>query len=100
MIESDWPFDDAPNDAVFTVRQIMDESAWIHYVSHDDAEGDGAWQFFASDPPEEEDGVLVTLSDVVELDDSLRQLADLPLGWCAWRDAPGAEWKCGELPPD
>jgi hypothetical protein len=36
--------------------------------------------------------IVVSLRSVVALDPSLAELADLPLGWQAWRDQPTGQW--------
>jgi hypothetical protein len=88
---SDWPFADPENLATLTVREIMCGEAWIHYVSRD--ADDGGWQFMSTNPPQELDAVLVSLGEIIALDRSVRELADLPLGWCAWRYNPKQPWK-------
>ena len=90
---TDWVFPDPPNVAVLTTRSIVEDGAWIAFVSHD--EEDGAWQFHdaARAPARMEDARLVSLRGMVERDPSLRELADLPEGWQAERDAPGAAWR-------
>lgn len=80
-----WPFADPPNVAVFTSKQIVAGREWIYYVSHD--EDDGAWQFHAKrGPASEGDTAVVGLATIVEMDPSVEQVADLPVGWCAWRE--------------
>jgi hypothetical protein len=76
--------------AVLTTRSIVEGGAWIAFVSHD--EDDGGWQFHdnAPTPPEPEDAKIVSVRSMVERDASLSQLGDLPEGWQAERDAPGA----------
>jgi hypothetical protein len=88
-----WPFGDPPNVAVFVNRKIIEGGGWIAHVSHD-AE-DGAWQFHTSEPgpPSESDTVLVALSEIVQLDESIAVLADLPAGWHAWRASDVAPWQ-------
>ncbi len=88
---ADWPFLDPPNVAVFTSKRIIYEDAWVYYVTHD--EGDGAWQFHPHDPTPENEAAVVSLKEMVSLDDSLRQLANLPVGWHAWRQSPNAKWE-------
>ena len=89
---SDWPFDDPPNVAVFTSKRIVEGTDWIYYVGHD--ADDGAWQFHGpSGPCDVDSAVLVSLKSVVQRDQSVRSLADLPVGWCAWREKPNGEWK-------
>jgi hypothetical protein len=86
-----WPFDDPPNVAVFTLRQIIKDTEPILLVCHD--EDDGAWQFLTGHPCEEADCMIVSLQEIVERDSSLAELKGLPLGWQAWREAPGRPWQ-------
>lgn len=88
---TDWPFDEPENVAAIAVRQIFDEDGWIHTVSRDP--DDGCWQFLGPDQPEEADAMVVALGEVVELDPSIKELADLPLGWLAWRAGPDEVWQ-------
>ena len=94
MMEA-WPFAESPNVAVFVSRRIIDGEEWVYYVCHH--EDDGAWVFHPKSglTPDAEVKV-VGLNTMVELDPSIGRLADLPLGWCAWRDKPDAEWERGE----
>jgi hypothetical protein len=86
-----WPFRDAENTAVFTSKRIVDGRDWIHYVTHD-AE-DGAWQFHPyGGPTPVDEAAVIGLRTVLSLDDSLRELADLPCGWHAWRQSESSAW--------
>ena len=87
---SDWLFDDPPNVAVLTTDQVLKGES-ILYVSHD--EEDGAWQFHAGETIDESNAKVVALKRIVELDRSVMQLADLPLGWVATRSDVGAVWQ-------
>jgi hypothetical protein len=87
-----WPFADPPNVAVFTSRRILDGADWIHYVTHD--EDDGAWQFHPSaGPTTEEEAAVVALKTIVDHDPSIAALADLPIGWHAWRTGREGAWQ-------
>lgn len=80
-----WPFSDPPNVAVIANRRIIEGEGWIAYVSHD--LDDGAWQSHIAAPEVHEgDMVVVSLESVMRLDLSVQDLADLPLGWHAWRE--------------
>jgi hypothetical protein len=70
----------------------MYEGIPVLLVTHD-AE-DESWQFVNGygDTDEGMKAVLVEPDDIVGLDPSLTALADLPLGWWAWRDGPEADW--------
>lgn len=86
-----WPFKDAEDTAVFTSRKILGGTDWIHYVTHD--VDDSAWQFHPyGGPTPEAEAAVTSLKSILSLDDSVRNLADLPVGWHAWRDAPDAPW--------
>ena len=83
---------DPRNTAVFTSARIVDQEDWVHYVTHD--EEDGAWQFHASSGPTKENEVaVVSLEHLLRIEPKLEELADLPLGWYAWRDEKDAVWK-------
>ena len=85
---SDWPFDDPPNVATFTVRQIMKDGLPILFVRRDD---DG-WQFLTGSAVTMRDAMLVGLKEIVSRDPSVADLADLDVGWQAWRERAGAPW--------
>ncbi|MDO6409911.1 hypothetical protein [Pantoea phytobeneficialis] len=97
MQNSEWKFNDLPNVAVIVNRKIISSGEWIAYVSHDSV--DGAWQFHTNQitPLSENDAVLVSLKSIVDLDHSITALADLPLGWCAWRSSKDDIWQKAQL---
>jgi len=90
---TEWRFPDPPNLAVITISKVVSGDDWIACVCHD--ADDGGWQFFNSESESrnEADGRVVGLGDIVQLDASIIELADLPLGWHAWRDSKGSPWK-------
>ena len=91
---TDWPFpDDPPNVAVIATREIVDGSQWIALVSLDEEDGD--WQFIGPGGAQMDEAMVVALSTVFERDPSIAELADLPLGWKAWRDGPDTPWQRG-----
>jgi len=97
--DPDWPFDDPPNVAVFTIHQIIRGKHIVDYVAHDD--DDGAWQFLNRAVDfKMADAMLVGLSEMVKFDSSLRELWDLPYGWCAWREARDKSWHRARKEPD
>jgi hypothetical protein len=97
MNTKNWPFSDPPNAAVIVNKKIVDGGDWIAYVTHD--LDDGMWQFHTSDsePPSEEDAMVASLGNVVRLDSSVSELADLPRGWHAWRVNRDAQWQRGVM---
>ena len=92
-----WPFNDPENRAAMTTRDVMCEREPILLVTHD--EDDGCWQFISASGAIYERAMMVCLREVVEIDSSLRELADLPRGWEATRAGPGAPWVRQPQPP-
>jgi len=88
--EEHWPFDQPPNCAVITVREIIKDGAPIQHVARDS--DDHGWQFLTLADANEEDAMVVCFSDIVDRDPSLLELADLPPGWHAWRLSATSEW--------
>ena len=85
-----WPFGDPENVATITVRQIVHDGRAILFVSHD--ADDGMWQFLTGDPVEMADALLVSFREIHQLDPSIADLADLPVGWHASRESPQHPW--------
>lgn len=89
-MEQAWPFDQPRNCAAITVSQIARDMAPVLLVTHD--EDDLGWQFLPGEAVRLEDALVVAMSEVVDLDPILNDLADLPPGWRAWRRGLGHPW--------
>lgn len=89
-----WQFDEPENVAVISLRQIVDGSEPILHVTHDS--DDGGWQFLGWENAREEDVKIVALRTIVRLDSTVQELADLPLGWHAWRKTADQPWQRGK----
>jgi hypothetical protein len=89
----DWPFADPPNHASITVRQIIHGGHPVLLVVPD--ADDGGWQFLTGGRFDVADGMVVSLGSMIGRDPGLAELADLPLGWQAWRAASDAPWQRG-----
>lgn len=96
-LDKDWPFDQPKNCATFTVRQVMDGREDILLVTHD--EDDHGWQFIGSSAASMEHAMLVCLAEVVRVDPSVLEVADLPPGWHAERTHRGGVWARRKAPP-
>ena len=68
----------------------MNGTAPILYVSHD--EDDGAWQMLSDNGADVSAAMIVGLEQLVRLDETLVELANLPLGWSAWRESKTSPW--------
>jgi hypothetical protein len=92
--DTDWPFE--PRDcAVITLRSIVFDGAPIPHVSHD--EEDHGWQFLGLEDPDPGQAAVVRLDEIVKLDASVRDVADLPPGWHAWRRSKASPWQRARL---
>lgn len=85
-----WPFDQQRNCATFTTRQIIDGSEKILEAYHD--ADDHGWQFIGATGGSAENCVIVGLEEIVSLDRTVLEVADLPPGWRAVRSAPTEPW--------
>lgn len=88
--KQDWPFDQPPNCACITLKQIVDQKAPILLVTHD-FEDDG-WQFLSLEDVTLEDAVVVSMQYMVQLDASVLEVAHIPPGWRAWRQSKTSKW--------
>jgi hypothetical protein len=91
VMPDDWPFDQAPNVAAVTTRQVISEHLPILRVTHH--ADDGSWAFACGRTDRTEDGKVIFMREALELDPSLRTIADLPPGWTAWREKVGGPWR-------
>ena len=87
----DWPFNDPPNTTAITTQHVLDRKLPILLVTHD--ADDGMWQFLCGTTNDPDDGRVIGLGCALEIDPSVYKLADLPLGWKAWRDSPADPWQ-------
>lgn len=92
-----WPFDVPKDRAVFTTGQVIEQGLPILEVTRDHEDD---WIFLTRPSTGTEDGKVVALRSVYELDPSVAEVADLRLGWWAWREAVGEPWQREELPED
>lgn len=90
-MSTDWPFEDPPNVATMTVRDVIEGHSPVLFVVH--SEDDGMWQFLTGGPVEMADARLVSLEYMWRRDPTLGELADLPVGWQAWRDDANQPWQ-------
>jgi hypothetical protein len=91
IADETWPFDQAPNVAALTTRQVIEQNLPILMVTH--YSDDDSWAFVCGTTGDyENDGRLICMADALGRDSSLRRIADLPPGWSAERDDVDSEW--------
>lgn len=83
-------FKDLPNTMVLTTRDVIENKRGILFVSHD--ADDGMWQFLSDTDLNMENAILVALEEIVDFDPAIIDVADLPLGWVAWREDIVSPW--------
>ncbi|MDA3947568.1 MAG: hypothetical protein PF439_12890, partial [Helicobacteraceae bacterium] len=96
--ETEWPFDQPKNCAVFTIRQIIDGESPIQIVYHD-LEDDG-WQFLSNVEHSMEDAKIVSLEEITKIDSSILDIAKIEPGIHAWRNMIGDKWIIEQTPPE
>jgi hypothetical protein len=86
----DWKFEDDPHTNAYLSETVNTGTEPISYVSRD--ADDGAWQFLGDSMSDGGGPVLVCLHHPIDKDPTLKELADLPVGWYAERSEVGAAW--------
>lgn len=94
---ADWPFENPVNAISYCTAKVARQLSPVRQVSHD---WDGDWQFLDATTDEPEECVILCMGCVFERDPSLREIANLPIGWSAFRQEIGAAWERWENPPD
>jgi hypothetical protein len=94
---SHWKFPDSPHASAYLSQTVHDAEEPVTYVSHD---ADGDWQFLGDKMSEGGGPVLSCLHHPIDKDSTLEDLSDLPLGWYATRERPGALWERFQHPPE
>jgi hypothetical protein len=87
---------DEPQLGVFT-SVLIREGADVLLVMHDEQ---GDWQFLAGSESAADQAVFVHVGHVIASDQSLGDLADLPLGWRARRTTIESPWTREPIPAD
>ncbi|WP_244847070.1 DUF2185 domain-containing protein [Cellulophaga lytica] len=88
--KTEFKFSDPENKAVFTCNHVTDEKSPILYATHD---SDGDWQFLCGQNDHaEENAKIISLKNAVELDNTLNELFEMPIGVGAERNGIGQKW--------
>lgn len=75
--------------AVYTTKHVIRENSVILHVYHD---MDGDWQFLGSEEVTEEDAAIVSLGQILHIDNSLNEILDLKEGTSAHRKSKDEKW--------
>lgn len=84
-------FKENNNIAVFTTRFVLENKSPILFVFHF---SDGVWQFSGSEKHlSDDDFKVVSLKEIIEIDNSLLEIAHMPLGSEATRLNVSTPWR-------
>jgi hypothetical protein len=85
-------FKDNLNTAVFTTTFVVLDRKEITCVIHEIE--DGFWQFFSNDKFDhyEDVAMIISLEEIIEIDKTVLDIADLPLGYIATRPSSKDKW--------
>lgn len=86
----EYKFLDDKNTIAITTKKIVSRQSEILLVSHD--EDDGMWEFLDGEDVCEENAVVVSMFEMSQIDESINELYDLPLGRIAYRENKTTEW--------
>jgi len=85
-----FQFKESETTACFTCSHVINDKSQILYVTHD---SDGTWQFLCgNDNHTENNAKIVSLKQIVEIDQSLNNLYEMPKGVGATRKSIDDTW--------
>jgi len=91
-----YKFNEPENTACFVCSHVLHHERPILQVTHD--EEDGFWQFLCGrDDHNESNANIIALRQVVALDGSVNDLAEMPLGIGAGRETETSIWEYFKL---
>lgn len=91
-----FPLSERPGMLVFTCTHILDGEADVRLVTHHF--DDGSWEFLCGEASHTDaNAVIITIGELLAIDDTLCKVSDLPVGCCARRDSKDDKWVFGRL---
>lgn len=93
----DWPFQVSADTEIYTTSNVVRNGDPILTIAHDH---EGDWQFLCGYTNRTEDMFVLPLSSIYQEHPFIRDFADLPLGWVAWRDSAADAWHREPMEPD
>ena len=83
------------NQYVITTKHVINNNSPIIRVIH---EKDGAWQFLGKEENlSESDAFVLSLEEILCLDNTLQDVLSLPLGKQAYRTSPKDNWIASDI---
>jgi len=88
----EFKFDENENVSCIVCDHVMNREREILLVTHD--MGDGQWGFLCGEEDHNmENYKLISLKEVIEIDNSVNELYEIPLGFGATRGTQEQKWK-------
>ena len=85
----DW--DDPLDPIAITTDEIISGELAIVLVTHD--AGHGGWQFMDGQDVSGRKPVVIPKSELLQIDPTIKEITDLPVGWRAVRDSKDEPWR-------
>ncbi len=82
------------NSILITTKFIMKFNKPILHVIHD---SDGDWQFLGDQDITESDALVVSFENILKIDESIKEIIELPIGYQAIRKNKSDIWKITQL---
>jgi len=95
-MEIAWPFDQGPRVAALTTHQVLNHGLPILNVVHYSEDED--WAFTCGTTDADADARLIAMEEALQIDPTIAEIADLPIGWGASRTHIGGPWSRYESP--
>ena len=76
---------------VITTKEIINKTKKVALVFHD--EEDGIWEFLDGEDVSEDKAAIISISEMGEIDPSIKELLELPRGFGAIRNDENETWK-------
>lgn len=86
----DWPFDQAENVAAISDASVLEGAPVLVVIHYSD---DDSWAFLSGEDFSPERGKVISMGEALEMDPTLRSIADLATGWVATRRLVGDSWE-------
>lgn len=89
--KTEYKFKEAKNTACFVCNHVLSKERDILFVTHD--KDDSSWQFLCGEDGHTENNIkIISISEAVDLDNSINDLFEMPEGIGAERKENGDKW--------
>ena len=89
--KSEYKFKEPKNTACFVCDHVLNKERDILFVTHD--KDDSSWQFLCGDDNHTESNIkIISMEQATDLDFTINDLFEMPVGFGAEREAVGSKW--------